>query len=164
MTTATMRDTLQTLRGLWADLQNQYPELRGWTFKINRRATRRLGCCKYRKKVVEVTDFLLADCEKAMDTLLHEAAHALAGPHAKHGPAWKRWARTLGADPTRTGHSAAASEMREVMRKPPKYTGTCDTCAETFTKRRMKRQHRDVAWCCPCGGSITFGLNPERYS
>jgi len=40
-----------------------------------------------------------ASSEQLTDTILHEIAHALAGPAAKHGPAWKAIARRLGATP-----------------------------------------------------------------
>ncbi|MDE0096059.1 MAG: SprT-like domain-containing protein [Gammaproteobacteria bacterium] len=37
--------------------------------------------------------------EQVTDTVLHEIAHALAGPEAGHGPAWKAIARRIGATP-----------------------------------------------------------------
>lgn len=37
--------------------------------------------------------------DQVTDTILHEIAHALAGPAARHGPAWKSIARRLGATP-----------------------------------------------------------------
>ena len=37
--------------------------------------------------------------ELVTDTILHEIAHALAGPGAGHGPAWKAIARKIGATP-----------------------------------------------------------------
>ena len=33
------------------------------------------------------------------DTVLHEIAHALVGPEARHGPEWKAIAKRLGATP-----------------------------------------------------------------
>ncbi len=37
--------------------------------------------------------------EQVRDTVLHEIAHAIAGPEAGHGPLWKATARRIGATP-----------------------------------------------------------------
>ena len=37
--------------------------------------------------------------EEIRDTVLHEIAHAIAGPEAGHGPLWKATARRIGATP-----------------------------------------------------------------
>jgi hypothetical protein len=63
--------------------------LAGWTFGLAA-SKRRVGACKYRRKRIEIADFYARHNPDAtvLDTLLHEIAHALAGPAAKHGPAW----------------------------------------------------------------------------
>ena len=64
--------------------------LDGWTFGLAD-TKRQLGVCKYRKKRIEIAEYyaLNSSLESVLDTLLHEIAHAIAGPAARHGPAWK---------------------------------------------------------------------------
>ena len=59
--------------------------LTGWTFGLTD-AKRRLGVCKYRKKRIEISDYYARNNpeESVLETLLHEIAHALAGPEAGH--------------------------------------------------------------------------------
>src|SRR4051794_8526880 len=74
--------------------------LHGWTFVLAN-TKRRLGVCKYRTKRIEVAEFHARNNPPSvvLDTLLHEIAHAIAGPAARHGPAWKAVAIRLGATP-----------------------------------------------------------------
>ena len=72
---------------------------------------RRLGDCNFRDRVIRIgRAHALEDGEERIrDTVLHEIAHAIAGPKAGHGPLWKATARRIGATPrarvyeTRTG-------------------------------------------------------------
>src|SRR5215212_2787865 len=59
--------------------------LHGWAFGLSR--TRRgLGACKYKAKRIEIAEYYARNSppETVLDTLLHEIAHALAGPAARH--------------------------------------------------------------------------------
>lgn len=47
--------------------------------------------------------------ELVTDTILHEIAHALAGPAAGHGPAWKAIARRIGATPISGVHGGGGT-------------------------------------------------------
>lgn len=72
----------------------------GWTFAFNRQR-RTLGLCRYRERRIELSHYFaargsLADAET---TLIHEIAHALAGPNTAHGPRWQAQMRALGAEP-----------------------------------------------------------------
>ena len=64
--------------------------LHGWTFGLAT-TKRRLGVCKFQSKRIEIAEYYALNnpSESVLDTLLHEIAHALAGPRAGHGPAWK---------------------------------------------------------------------------
>ena len=59
-----------------------------WTFRFNRRK-RALGTCHYGPRRIELSShFVVAnDPDEVRDTVLHEIAHALAGPMAGHGTA-----------------------------------------------------------------------------
>ncbi len=72
----------------------------GWTFGFAD-SKRQLGVCKYHRKRIEIAEYYARNspADSVLDTLLHEIAHALAGPTARHGPAWKAVAVRLGATP-----------------------------------------------------------------
>ena len=74
--------------------------LKEWKFSFNHSKTK-LGQCRYSQKVI-VLDRLHAatgSSELTKDTILHEIAHAIAGPEAGHGPKWKTIAQAIGAAP-----------------------------------------------------------------
>jgi len=96
----------------------------GWNFKYNSRK-RALGVCKYTTKEIQLSRVITehADDDKVLDTIRHEIAHALAGSAANHGPEWKRWARTVGCNPSRNGE--VNKETREVLNTKIKYVMVC---------------------------------------
>lgn len=51
------------------------------------------------------------DREETLNTIRHEVAHAIAGPHAKHGPAWRAACRLTGARPERCYTSDAVNAV-----------------------------------------------------
>lgn len=75
----------------------------GWTFSFDR-ATSRLGQTNFTKKKITISKhFTSAATEEQFEqTLLHEIAHALLPPFAKHGPVWKQTARAIGYKGSRT--------------------------------------------------------------
>ncbi len=74
--------------------------LGAWTFAFLE-AERRLGDCHFEDRLIRIGRGHALDAGEAevRDTILHEIAHALAGPEARHGPAWKAAARRIGATP-----------------------------------------------------------------
>jgi hypothetical protein len=73
----------------------------GWTFRWDR-ARRRAGQCRYGPREIGLSwpvFELESNRDRALDTILHEVAHVLAGPGAGHGHRWKVAAITVGADP-----------------------------------------------------------------
>lgn len=97
--------------------------LAGWTFGLAN-TKRQLGVCKYRKKRIEIGEYnaLNSSQESVLDTLLHEIAHAIAGPKAGHGPVWKAVAIRLGATPR------ACDNSPETVVKPGDWQATCLAC------------------------------------
>lgn len=69
----------------------------GWTFAWNNRAGA-FGICNYLEQTIQLSVALTcSETEYATrQTILHEIAHAIAGPDAKHGPRWKAVARSIG--------------------------------------------------------------------
>lgn len=119
---------------------------KGWTVEFDR-AQRRLGQCRYGDKVLSFSKPLIGanDESEVIDTILHEIAHAIAGPTAGHGPAWRKVARELGATPKATSDTAKLTDDH-------RYEGKCP-CGQTFRKYRMPRT---VRLCGRCEGRIDF--------
>lgn len=73
--------------------------LHGWTV-IFSRAKNVLGSCSHNTKEITISRRVVeSDYVKAIDTAMHEVAHAIAGHAAAHGPAWQKIAVELGATP-----------------------------------------------------------------
>ena len=92
-------DRLSHVAALARGLMDEHG-LGAWTFAFLE-AERRLGDCHFEDRVIRVGRAHALDAGEAevRDTILHEVAHALAGPEARHGPAWKAVARRIGATP-----------------------------------------------------------------
>ena len=133
--------------------------LKGWTFAFSN-ARRRLGVCKYRSKRIEISEFYARNNppESVLDTLLHEIAHALAGPAAGHGPKWKTIAARIGATPQ------ACETSPDLTTMPGDWQATCPTCHRTF--HMYRRPKRLDGYRCKCVGrsQLTFAYagDPAR--
>jgi hypothetical protein len=117
--------------------------LHGWAFGLSD-TKRQLGVCKYRKKRIEIAEYSVLNSpqESDLDTLLHEIAHAIAGPAARHGPAWKAVAIRLGATPR------ACDNSEEAVVKPGDWQATCSACKKVF--HRYKRPRSLNGYRCRC--------------
>ena len=126
-----------------ADQEMAKHGLRGWTFHLAR-TKRRLGVCKYRSKRLEIAEYYAANSprESVLDTLLHEIAHAIAGPAARHGPEWKAVALRLGATPR------ACDSSPDVATQPGDWQATCPACNKTV--HRYKRPPSLSGYRCRC--------------
>lgn len=69
----------------------------GWTFEWDT-APKRFGCCRHRDKTITLSTHLvkLNSLDQVWETILHEAAHALAGPGHGHDQHWWNISRQLG--------------------------------------------------------------------
>jgi SprT-like family len=68
--------------------------------------------------VLRLRDVLAASDEEVRDTILHEVAHALAGPaNTGHGPKWREMARRVGAKDNAHGLDPFSLELRRLLRK-----------------------------------------------
>lgn len=138
--------------------------LTAWTAVINPRPMRRLGCCRYRKLTIELSQLFVRthDEEHVMNTILHEIAHALAGARAGHGERWKRTARSIGLkNPQRLKHDTS-----------DEYKAACDAKYEERAKRRasqlVKTTDENIAALNACidevsnvsGGEYEIWLKP----
>lgn len=121
--------------------------LQGWTFALGA-AKRCLGVCKYRTKRIEIAEYyaLNSPPETVIDTLMHEIAHAIAGPKAGHGPVWKEIAMRLGASPQ------ACDKTQMAVLKPGDWQATCPACGKTY--HRYKRPKTVSGYRCKCAAGL----------
>ena len=117
--------------------------LAGWTFRFGR-SKRRLGQCDHRIKSIEVAAYYAYFTPEAAvkDTLMHEIAHAIAGPGAGHGPKWKAVAARIGATPK------ACDDSAETVVPPGDWQAECPGCKKTHY--RYKRPMRMSGYICRC--------------
>lgn len=120
-----------------------------WSFGFDH-AKRRAGLCNFTAKRITVSRYLAVRYEDddIHQVLLHEVAHALAGPDAGHGVAWKRVANELGYVGGRLLDGGAAAELAP-------WQGVCPNGHEHFRYRQPTR----IQSC----GKCSRGFNP-RYA
>lgn len=124
-----------------------------WTFDFDR-ATRRAGLCNFSRKRITVSRHLAErfDDDAIHQTLLHEVAHALAGPHAGHGVEWRRTARRLGyvggvthdgpiADERARWRGSCPSGHDFVRFRRPSCDVSCGRCSRTFSRAAIITWH-----------------------
>lgn len=130
--------------------------LHGWRFGLAR-TKRRLGACKHRTKQIEISEYYArhSPAETVLDTLLHEIAHAIAGPGAGHGPAWKAIAIRLGATP----RSCESSDSAVV--EPGDWQATCPACARTVHFYRRPKSLRGYRCKCAARSPLTFAYKGD---
>lgn len=104
-----------------------------WTFAFDTAKTR-AGQCNYTAKRITVSRYLAAKFEDddIHQVLLHEVAHAMAGPRTGHGPEWKRIAAEIGYVGKRTHDGPVASEYAP-------WVGTCPAGHEHYRYRAPAR-------------------------
>lgn len=111
-----------------------------WTFGFDH-AKRRAGLCNYTERRITVSRYLAErfDDDEIHQVLLHEVAHAMAGPHAKHGPAWKSIAREL-------GYVGGTTHDGEIAHERAPWVGECPAGHEHYRFRRPSR----ISSCANC--------------
>jgi len=106
-------------------------------------AKTRAGICRYEARQIGLSRPLTALHSEAQvtDTVLHEVAHALAGPAVGHGPAWKELA-------VRIGCSAARCVPEEAPRVDAPWVGTCPA-GHTVSRHRRPARVLACKQCSP---------------
>ena len=127
-----------------------------WTFDFDR-AKRRAGLCNFTDKRISVSKYLAVKYsdDEIHQVLLHEIAHALAGPRAGHGAVWRRIARELGYVGGRTHHGEIAEETAP-------WVGLCPA---GHSHVRFRRPVREMSCgTCSRGYSAAHGIEWQRRS
>ena len=125
---------------VWADALIVMHLDPSWTFAFDN-AKRRAGLCNYTNKRISVSRYLAGRYEddEIHQILLHEVAHAMAGPKAGHGPRWKAIGREIGYEGKRLHDGAIAEEHAS-------WIGHCPAGHEFFRYRAPTR----VSACAKC--------------
>ena len=129
---------------------------RGWRFEFDRASTR-FGLCNFGTRVISLSMPLVAlnDEAECRETVLHEIAHALAGPKAGHGPKWAEACRLVGIEPK------PCFVADDVEMPPPKYWAVCSSCGSRvpFYRRPSRR-----GACMDCCRRHAGGRYDERFA
>ena len=147
--------------------------LQEWSLRFGN-ARRKLGECRAKEKLIVLSrsHALGGAPAEITDTILHEIAHALAGPKAGHGPAWKAIARRLGATPASRAHeNDEARRMREAA-KARFHTGDVvefrgrgavrTGVIVRMNPKRAKVRSGEVFWAVPYAGLKRIGGSEGR--
>ncbi len=135
---------------IWADaLITLYLDPEVWSFGFDHARTR-AGLCNFTDKHISVSKHLAAAYEddEIHQVLLHEVAHALAGPRAGHGPTWKKVAAESGYDGKRTHDGSVAHELAPWVGrcsaghahyrfKKPTRALSCGVCTKKFSPAHL---------------------------
>ena len=155
--------TFETMALLWSEKSTDRPYanaintalelmnrhgLVGWRVKLDH-ARRRAGQCDYNSRVISLSRFYVrkADKEHILDTILHEIAHAIVGPHHGHDAVWRQKAREIGCTANRC-HTLNFARARWRMICP-------NGC---FSIERHRRTTGLV--CMQCKTEVRFIANP----
>lgn len=116
----------------------------GWSFQFDS-ARRRAGACDYSMRVISLSRLycLKVSADQVRDTILHEIAHALAGPKHNHDAKWKSIARAIGC---------TAERCHSVDFAPSKYIVSCSRCGWHEKKNRRLR----AGVCRTCREPVTY--------
>ncbi|WP_159500161.1 SprT-like domain-containing protein [Microbacterium sp. 18062] len=127
---------------VWADALIALHLDESWAFGFDN-AKRRAGLCDFGRRRISVSRYLAAryDDDVNHQTLLHEVAHALAGPAAGHGPRWKKAARELGYTGGTTHRGETATELA-------RWVGVCPAGHVAYRHRKATRT-TSCALCAP---------------
>lgn len=126
----------------WADaLIRLHLDPAVWSFGFDHARTR-AGLCNFTDHRITVSRHLAAKYEddEIHQILLHEVAHAMAGPRAGHGSRWKLIAQEIGYDGKRTHDGSAANELAP-------WLGICPAGHEHYRFRRPTK----ALSCGECG-------------
>lgn len=108
--------------------------LTGWRVVIDGAKTR-AGVCRFSSREIGLSGPLTAlhSSAEVRDTILHEIAHALVGPHHQHDAVWRAQAASIGC-------STRACLPPDAPRVAAPWVGTCPAGHRVQRHRRPERQ------------------------
>jgi hypothetical protein len=166
-----MQDTIQKIKEEAESLLNKSFHINGremvlssygWKFSWNNRATS-LGLCSFKNREIQLSLLLVEqnpeEVDEWIDTVRHEAAHALsviAYRHSGHGWQWKACCKETGARPERIGKR---------LKHKTRWKLTCSSCNGVCYRDRVSKRVACRKCCTQHNGgkwSEEFILKKER--
>ena len=132
-------------RAIMSEFSDAYPVLKNLPIRVSGRMTRAAGKAVWKRSVpyeiVLSLPFFADEKNDLRRTVIHEAAHIVAGHAAGHGPAWRAVHRAMGGKAER-----------------------CHTMslAEGFTARRDTHPKQLTETPCGCGCGQSMRLGPTQ--
>lgn len=122
----------------------------GWSFGWDR-AVRRNGVCYHDKRTITMSRRLteIATEEEAMQTLLHEIAHALVGAGHGHDRVWLALAREIGY---KGGRCSSRADYEKVTQTAP----YIDECPNGHSQPRFRKRPANAR-------AVSCGLCSPRF-
>ncbi len=115
-------------------------------------AVRRFGQCRYSSCTISLSRnlVLLNSKERVEQTLLHEIAHALAGPEHGHDQVWRDIALRIGDDGSR------CYSLKDTLQPEAKHVYACANCGIKIEriKRISRIEHKFHSSCGRLAGRI----------
>ena len=145
------KDFLNQVESLAKSLLHKHGLDHDWTFKFNRMVNN-AGLCKHSVQTIFIGKpyaTFVRDIEAVKNTLLHEIAHAIAGPRHGHDEVWRQIFLRIG------GNGKAKTKLpnaKEYFEHNARWMGVCPVCGKQYPAQRKPR--RDAS-CYSC--------NPEAY-
>ncbi|MEY4417786.1 MAG: hypothetical protein RIQ88_224 [Actinomycetota bacterium] len=142
-------DRWSYISALAESMMLEHIEEPGWIFGFDN-GRRRAGLCSYTDKKITVSKYLslVHSVDDVRQTILHEIAHAIAGPKEGHGKKWLAIAKRIGyRNEVYTGEEIAQEYAPYIGLCPnghkhyryqkPKRLYSCHLCARGFNKQYM---------------------------
>lgn len=129
-------------------------KLDGWAFGFNNNV-RRAGVCRYPRAGgagrIELSRHFVENNtdDEVRDTILHEIAHALAGPDHGHDEVWRAKCREIGA-------KAERCYGGEVAMPKGRWRAVCGACSREYDRHR--RPAKTGGWYCKACGPTRGAL------
>lgn len=117
---------------------------KGWVARLDDSRSR-AGACDYSKKHIRLSRLYVrvAGRPELDDTILHEIAHTLVGPHHHHDAVWRAKARAIGC---------SGDRCHTLQFSPPRWIVACR--GGCFARPAHRRRRR--AACRRCGGPLAW--------
>jgi predicted SprT family Zn-dependent metalloprotease len=121
-------------------------------------AKRRFGSCSFSPRIITLSRnlVLLNDRKRVTNTILHEIAHALAGPGNGHNWVWRQIALEIGCNGKRC-HSKDDTILVERS-----LIATCPECNIKYERFRMPRRIQSCGVCSVGGFNEKYLLEYKR--
>ena len=134
-------------------------DLTDWTFDFNDNKTT-CGWCSYREEKISLSKYYVENNVKqeVVNTMIHELAHALAGPGVGHGKLWK----SIFAGLLKKYNQPVYVERcapKGIKMPPGKYKLECTICKSSWQRHKLTRWLKtadkktgmlDGGWCRGC--------------